>query len=157
MVDLLLECVGEVFDDRVREKSFTHLSQLLFDLLPGLLTVRKHDPKQLARSHIFHTAEPERAQRVLDGLPLRIENGGLALAGVSRDVVWAGRGTPRSRRRWAVAVPTAFPPLGARGVALYPKYVKPARRIGDESNFFRAALWQSKDDATAVATKLLDD
>ena len=31
---LLLEGVGEVFDDRVREESFTHLLQLPFELLP---------------------------------------------------------------------------------------------------------------------------
>src|SRR5258708_3637418 len=72
---LLLECVGEVFDDRVREKSFTHLSQLLLEQLSGLLTVRKHYSKQLSHAHIFHPRKTERAQRVLDRLPLRVENG----------------------------------------------------------------------------------
>ena len=79
MVDLLLECVGEVFDDRVREESFTHLSKLPFELLPWLPTVRKRQSKQFAGADIFHLRETERAQRVLDGLPLRIENGGLEL------------------------------------------------------------------------------
>src|SRR5258706_9034050 len=74
-MELLLDRVGEVFDDGVREKSFTHLPQLLLEQLSGLLTVRKHDSKQLSHTHIFHAPEPERAQRVLDRLPLRVENG----------------------------------------------------------------------------------
>src|SRR6185436_11717531 len=69
-VSLLLECVGEFFDDRVREKPLTHLSNLRFDLLPCLPTVRKHNPKQLAGPNIFHPPEPKRTERVLDGLAL---------------------------------------------------------------------------------------
>jgi hypothetical protein len=37
--------------------------------------VRKRDPKQLAGAHIFHPFEAERAQRVLNRFPLRVENG----------------------------------------------------------------------------------
>src|SRR6185436_2579570 len=73
-VSLLLESVGEFFDDRVCEKPLTHRSNLGFDLLSCLPTVRKHDPKQLADPHIFHPRKPERAQRVLDGLALRVQH-----------------------------------------------------------------------------------
>src|SRR5688572_33429315 len=52
-VKLLLECVGEFFDDCVREEPLTHLSKLGFDVLPCLPTVRKRDPKQFAGPHIF--------------------------------------------------------------------------------------------------------
>jgi hypothetical protein len=68
-----------MFDDGIREKSFTHLSKLRFDVVSILPTVRKRQCKQLANSDIFHAGEAERAQRVLDGLPLRIENGRLEL------------------------------------------------------------------------------
>src|SRR5437867_1527358 len=75
----LLECVGEVFDDRIREEPLTHLTNLLFQLGSWLLTIRKRNSKQLAGSHIFHTIEPQGAQGVLDGLSLRIEHGRLEL------------------------------------------------------------------------------
>ena len=74
-MELLLDRVGEVFDDGIREKSFTHLPQLLLEQLSGLLTVRKHYSKQLSHPHIFHARKTQRAQRVLDRLPLRVENG----------------------------------------------------------------------------------
>src|ERR1700737_3795379 len=75
----LLECVGEVFDDRIREEPLTHLTNLLFQLGSWLLTIRKRDSKQLAGPNIFHAIEPQRAQGMLDRLSLRIEHGRLEL------------------------------------------------------------------------------
>ena len=68
-----------MFDDGIREEPFTHLSKLRFDVVSILPTVRKHNSKQLPDPHIFHPPETERAQRVLNGLPLRIEDGGFEL------------------------------------------------------------------------------
>src|SRR5438128_12454040 len=70
----LLECVGEVFDDRIREEPLTHLTNLLFQLGWWLLTIRQRNSKELSGPHIFHTVESQRAQRVLDGLSLRVEH-----------------------------------------------------------------------------------
>ena len=71
---LLLERVGEMFDDGIGEEPFTHLSKLRFDVVSILPTVRKRYPKQLTHANIFHPRKTERAQRVLNGLPLRIED-----------------------------------------------------------------------------------
>jgi hypothetical protein len=60
------------------------LSKLRFDVLSCLPTVRKRDSKQLADAHIFHSREAERAQRMLDGLPLRVENGRFEFDGDGR-------------------------------------------------------------------------
>ena len=76
---LLLECVGEMFDDGIGEEPLTHLSKLRFDVVSILPTVRKRNSKQLAHPDIFHPRKPERAQRMLDGLPLRIEDRRLQL------------------------------------------------------------------------------
>src|SRR6185436_3311186 len=73
---LLLESVGEVFNDCVGKEPFEHLSKLRFDIRPCLPTFRKRQSKQFADAHIFHTCEPERAQRVLNGLALRVEDTG---------------------------------------------------------------------------------
>lgn len=40
MWNLLLECVGEVFDDRVRKEPFTHLTKAGLDVTTGLPTFR---------------------------------------------------------------------------------------------------------------------
>src|SRR5438874_8054275 len=80
-VRLLVNRVGEVFDDRIGKESFTHLLHVPFDRFSGLLTFRQRDSKQLAGADIFHPFESERAQGVLDRLPLRIEDGGLQLDG----------------------------------------------------------------------------
>src|SRR5512146_133412 len=74
MWNLLLECVGEVFDDRIRKEPFTHLTKAGLDVTTGLPTFRKRYTKQLADPHIFHAGEPKRAQRVLNGFPLRVED-----------------------------------------------------------------------------------
>src|SRR5437588_9731434 len=79
--NLLLDCVGEVFDDCVREESFTHLPKLRFDVLPRLPTVRKRNFEQFSDAHIFHAVEAKRAERVLDRFPLRVEDGGLEVDG----------------------------------------------------------------------------
>src|SRR5689334_21061831 len=68
--NLLLERVREFFDDGVREEPLAHLPKLRFDVFPCLPSVRKRDAKQLADADIFHAAEAERAERVLDGLAL---------------------------------------------------------------------------------------
>src|SRR5687768_6678275 len=78
---LILESVGKLLDDRVREEPLTHLPKLCFDVLSCLPPVRKRDPKQLADANIFHPRKPERAERMLDGLTLRVENGRLELDG----------------------------------------------------------------------------
>ena len=38
---LVLECVGEIFDDRVREELFAHLTNLSLDFGSWLPTIRK--------------------------------------------------------------------------------------------------------------------
>src|SRR5260221_9826864 len=82
----------------------------------------------------------------------------LVLAGTDDDVDFAAHAAARFPSRMDGVLADAIGRLGARGVALYPKFVKPLRRISDESNFFRLALWQSPDnDATPIATALLAD
>jgi TonB family protein len=82
----------------------------------------------------------------------------LVLAGNDDDVEFAAHAVARFPPRMDGVLADAIARLGPRGVALYPKYVKPLRRISDESNFFRLALWQSpNNDATPVATALLAD
>jgi hypothetical protein len=54
---------------------------LRVDFVTALATVSKRDAKQLPDAHIFHTRKPERAERMLDRLPLRIEDGRLELDG----------------------------------------------------------------------------
>src|SRR5438093_10377418 len=75
----LLECVGEVFDNRIREKLLTHLTQLPLDFRSWLPTIRKRYTEQLADPHIFHTGESERAEGVLNRFSLRVEDRGLQL------------------------------------------------------------------------------
>src|SRR5258706_9165819 len=81
----------------------------------------------------------------------------LVLAGSDDDVELAAKALPKFSPRMDGVFADALARLGARGVSLYPKYVKSLRRIGDESNFFRVALWQSECDATMVASMLLQD
>ena len=76
---LLLECVGEMFDDGIREEPFTHLSKLRFDVVSILPTVRKRYSKQLSYADIFHPCKTKRAQRMLDRFALRIEDRRLQL------------------------------------------------------------------------------
>src|SRR5258708_33322145 len=76
---LLVDRIREVLDDGVGEETLAHLPELTFDVLTRLSVVRKRDPKQLAGAHIFHPFEAQRAQRMLNRLPLRIENGRLEL------------------------------------------------------------------------------
>jgi TonB family protein len=76
----------------------------------------------------------------------------LVLFGNDDDVELAVKNASRFPPRMDGVVADAIARLGApRALTLYPKYVKPLRRIGDASNFFRLALWQSKD-ADAVAS-----
>jgi hypothetical protein len=79
MCRLLLNRVGEVFDNRVREKPLTHLPKLNFHLVSSLLTFRKHYSKQLTDPNIFHSPETEGVKGVLDGGSLRIKDGRLQL------------------------------------------------------------------------------
>jgi TonB family protein len=72
------------------------------------------------------------------------------------DVDFAAKAAAKFGPRMDGALADSIARLGARGLALYPTYVKPLRRIGDESNFFRIALWQSKEAATETAVKLLE-
>src|SRR3954451_22786429 len=81
----------------------------------------------------------------------------LVLAGSDDDVELAARMLSKYPSRMDGVFADALARLGPRGVSLYPRYVKSLRRLGDESNFFRVALWQSDGDATAVASKLLED
>ena len=69
-----LERVGELLDDGVGEESLTHLPELRFDAFPCLPTLRKHEAKRLPDPHIFHAGESERAERVLNGLSLWVED-----------------------------------------------------------------------------------
>ena len=81
----------------------------------------------------------------------------LVLTGSDDDVDFAARAAAKFPPRMDGVLADAIARLGARGVALYPKVVTPLRRISDESNFFRVALWQSSNDATPVAAALLAD
>src|SRR5260370_40937084 len=82
----------------------------------------------------------------------------LVLTGSDDDVDFAARAAAKFPPRMDGVLADAIARLGARGMALYPKVVKPLRRISDESNFFRVALWQSSNnDATPVAAALLAD
>src|SRR5216684_4160899 len=76
---LIVDRVRKRFDDRVGEEPLAHLPELTLDLLARLATIRKRDAKQLAGAHIFHPFKPKRTQRMLNGLPLRVENGRLQL------------------------------------------------------------------------------
>src|SRR4051794_20118859 len=76
---LIVDRIRKFFDDGVGEEPLAHLAELTFDLVPRLATICKRDAKQLAGAHIFHPFEPKRAERMLDGLALRIENGRLEL------------------------------------------------------------------------------
>lgn len=78
---LVFEGVGEFLDDRVGKEPLTHLSKLRFDVLSCLPPISKRDPKQLADANIFHPSESERAERMFDGLALRIEYGRLQFNG----------------------------------------------------------------------------
>jgi TonB family protein len=81
----------------------------------------------------------------------------LVLSGDDDDVDFAAQAAAKFPPRMDGVLADAIARLGNRGLALYPKYVKPLRRIGDESNFFRVALWQSTEDATPLAVKLLEE
>ena len=83
----------------------------------------------------------------------------LILFGNDDDIDLAVKSASRFPPRMDGVVADAIARVGApRALDLYPKYVKPLRRIDDESNFFRLALWQAKgDDASSLAAKLLED
>jgi TonB family protein len=82
----------------------------------------------------------------------------LVLAGGDDDLELAARAAAKFPPRMDGVLADAIARLGDRGVMLYPKYVKPLRRISDESNFFRLALWQRPgNDASSVAATLLAD
>src|SRR5712691_10109021 len=72
--NLLLECVGEVFDDCIREEFFAHLTNGSLDFGSWLPTIRKRKSKQFAHPHIFQAGEAQRTEGVLDGLTLRVED-----------------------------------------------------------------------------------
>src|SRR3954469_24636298 len=76
---LLVNREREILDDGVGEEALAHLPQLTLDLIPRLAIVCKRDAKQLAGADIFHPFKAKRAERMLNGLPLRIENGRLQL------------------------------------------------------------------------------
>src|SRR5580765_4251270 len=67
----------------------------------------------------------------------------LVLTGTDEDIDAAAQAAVKFPPRMDGVLADAIARLGARGISLYPKYVRPLRRIGDESNFFRLALWQS--------------
>jgi hypothetical protein len=73
-VNLLLDRVGEIFDNRIGEEPFTHLTQVGFNVSSGLLTIRKRDTKQFSHPYIFHASEAEGGEGMLDGFALRIED-----------------------------------------------------------------------------------
>jgi TonB family protein len=81
----------------------------------------------------------------------------LVLTGSDDDIDFAARAAAKFPSRMDGVLADAIARLGPRGLSLYPMVVKPLRRIGDESNFFRLALWQSNDASTTIAAKLLDD
>jgi hypothetical protein len=77
--NLVVDRVRKLLDDGVGEEPLADLPELTFDLFPRLTCVCKRDAKQLAGAHIFHAFEPERADRMLNRFPLRVENGRLEL------------------------------------------------------------------------------
>lgn len=82
----------------------------------------------------------------------------LILLGSDDDIDVAVKAASRFPPRMDGVVADAIARLGApHATDLYPTYVRPLRRLGDESNFFRVALWGSKEQAGAIAQKLIDD
>jgi len=77
--NLVVDRKRKLLDDSVGEEPLADLPELTFDLFPRLTCVCKRDAKQLAGAHIFHALEPERADRMLNRFPLRVENGRLEL------------------------------------------------------------------------------
>lgn len=84
----------------------------------------------------------------------------LVLLGSDDDVDLAVKNASRFPPRMDGVVADAIARLGApRALALYPKFVRPLRRTGDSSNFFKVALWQTKDSdaVTALASQMVAD
>src|SRR5260221_10085677 len=81
----------------------------------------------------------------------------LVLTGTDDDIGFAVQAAVKFPPRMDGVLADAVARLGSRGISLYPKYVRPLRRIGDESNFFRLALWQPTDYAPEVAATPLSD
>src|SRR3954454_9542885 len=76
---LVIDREGKLLDDSVGKEPLADLPELTFDLFPRLACVCKRDAKQLAGADIFHTLKAERADRMLNRFPLRVENGRLEL------------------------------------------------------------------------------
>src|SRR4051812_32164210 len=76
---LVIDREGKLLDDGVGEEPLADLPELTFDLFPRLACVCKRDAKQLAGADIFHALKSERADRMLNRFPLRVENGRLEL------------------------------------------------------------------------------
>src|SRR4051794_20560337 len=76
---LVIDRKGKLLDDGVSKEPLADLPELTFDLFPRLACVCKRDAKQLAGADIFHALKTERADRMLNRFPLRVENGRLEL------------------------------------------------------------------------------
>src|SRR4051794_13275734 len=76
---LVIDREGKLLDDGVGKEPLADLPELTFDLFPRLACVCKRDAKQLAGADIFHALKTERADRMLNRFPLRVENGRLEL------------------------------------------------------------------------------
>src|SRR4051794_18531539 len=76
---LVINREGKLLDDSVGKEPLADLPELTFDLFPRLACVCKRDAKQLAGADIFHALKSERADRMLNRFPLRVENGRLEL------------------------------------------------------------------------------
>src|SRR3954452_14097964 len=76
---LVIDREGKLLDDGVGKEPLADLPELTFDLFPRLACVCKRDAKQLAGADIFHALKSERADRMLNRFPLRVENGRLEL------------------------------------------------------------------------------
>src|SRR3954449_10850976 len=72
---LVIDREGKLLDDGVGKEPLADLPELTFDLFPRLACVCKRDAKQLAGADIFHALKTERADRMLNRFPLRVENG----------------------------------------------------------------------------------
>jgi hypothetical protein len=138
------------------------------DVAP-LLTDALHANDPLTRATAARVAAVRAERAVIDPLrealnaeqnadAAREEIRAVILLGNDDDIDFATKAASRFPPRMDGVVADSIARLGApHATDLYAAHVRPLRRIGDESNFFRVALWNTPDLAPAIAAKLLED
>jgi len=138
------------------------------DIAPALTQALK-SPDALTRATAARVAAVRVEQPILDSIrealsseqnadAAREEIRALILLGTDDDIDVATKAASRFPPRMDGVVADAIARLGApRAIDLYADHVRPLRRLGDESNFFRVALWNTPDQVERIAKKLIDD